>query len=143
MKLKKILLAATVGAAAFSATNLYAENTSPIQQQTKEQNFEIKSLIISNIDSLFPFQTQITIGKVEKNSDGSIVASNILVMSGGKDKPNLSINSIEFTGLDFGGNVDKDFAIKAKGLSITNLATSVASSNVVSTSVDSKSLANN
>ena len=143
MKLKKILLAATVGAAAFSATNLYAENTSPIQQQTKEQNFEIKSLIISNIDSLFPFQTQITIGKVEKNSDGSIVASNILVMSGGKDKPNLSINSIEFTGLDFCGNVDKDFAIKAKGLSITNLATSVASSNVVSTSVDSKSLANN
>jgi len=45
MKLKKILLAATVGAAAFSATNLYAENTSPIQQQTKEQNFEIKSLL--------------------------------------------------------------------------------------------------
>jgi hypothetical protein len=144
MKLKKILLVASIGAAAFSATILYAENTNPTQQQqTKEQNLEIKSLMISNIDSLFPFQTQITIGKVEKNSDGNIVASNILVMSGGKDKPNLSINSMEFTGLDFGGNVDKDFTIKTKGLSITNLATSIASSNVVSASVDSKSLANN
>ena len=143
MKLKKILLVASVGAATFSATNLYAENTSPIQQQLKEQNFEIKSLIISNIDSLFPFQTQITIGKVEKNSDGTVVASNVLVMSGGKDKPNLSINSMEFTGLDFGGKVDKDFAIKVKGLSVTNLAATVASSNVVSAGVDSKNLANN
>ena len=143
MKLKKILLVASVGAATFSATNLYAENTNPTQQQSKEQNFEIKNLIIANIDSLFPFQTQITVGKVEKNSDGSIVASNILVISGGKDKPNLSINTMIFTGLDFGGKVDKDFAIKVKGLSVTNLAASVANSNVVSAGVDSKSLANN
>ncbi len=141
--MKKILLAATVGVASFSATSLYAEDTSSTQQQIKEQNFEIKKLIISNIDSLFPFQTQITIVKVEQKSDGTVVASNVLVMSGGKDKPNVSINSIEFTGLDFGGKVDKDFTIKAKGLSVTNLATSVASSNVVSAGVDSKNLANN
>ena len=143
MKLKKILLVASVGVATFSTTNLYAENTNPTQQQSKEQNFEVKNLIISNIDSLFPFQAQITIGNVEKNSDGSIVASNVLVMGGGKDKPNLSINTMTFTGLDFGGKVDKDFTIKVKGLSVANLAASVASSNVVSAGVDSKNLANN
>ena len=143
MKLKKILLVASVGVVTFSTTNIYAENTNPMQQQSKEQNSEIKSLIITNIDSLFPFQTQITVGKVEKNSDGSVVASNIFVMSGGKDKPNLSINAMTFTGLNFGGSVNKDFSIKVTGLSITNLAASVASSNVVSASVDSKTFADN
>ena len=143
MKLKKIFLVASVGAATFSATNLYAENTNPTQQQSNEQDLEAKNLIISNIDSLFPFQTQITIGNVEKKSDGTVVASNLLVMSGGKDKPNLSINTMTFTGLDFGGKVDKDFTVDVQGLSVTNLATSVANSNVVGANVDAKSLANN
>ena len=143
MKSKKILLLALLGVAIFSATNLYAKNTSSTQQQTKEQNDEIKSLIIANIDSLFPFQTQITTGKIEKNSDGSVVVSNVLIMGAGEDKPNLFINSIEFRGLNFGSKIDKDFTIKVKGLSVANLAASVAKSNVVSARINSKSLANN
>lgn len=147
MKLKKILLLASIGVATFYTTNLYAKDTSvnSVQQSTSEGSLKIKSLIISNLDSLFPFQTQITVGKIEKNANGAVVVSDILVMSGGKGKPNISINQIIFNGLDFSGDVDNDFTIDINGLSVTNLATAVASSNIVSASdvVDTKSLANN
>ena len=51
-------------------------------------------MLKSNLDSLFPYQTQITIGEINQDDKGSVVASDILIMSSDSKNPNLTINKI-------------------------------------------------
>ncbi|AIT10056.1 hypothetical protein LO80_08780 [Candidatus Francisella endociliophora] len=144
MKLKKILLLTSVCTATLATTNLYAAGTTaPIHQLTSQEKYDVKNLIISNLDSLFPYQTQISVGKINQDSNGNIVASDILIMSGGTKNPNISINKLTLDGLKVNESVSDDFSINVEGLSVTNLASSVANSNVVSAKMDPKELANN
>ncbi|AJC48691.1 hypothetical protein IB642_02935 [Allofrancisella guangzhouensis] len=144
MKLRKIFLLASVCMATFNTSSLFAtdiNSSTQIQQSSSEYKI-IEKIVMSNLDSLFPYQTQITVGNIKRESDGEIIIEDILVISGDKN-PNLSINEIITKNLDFGKNVTKDAVIKVKGLSITNLATSVANSNVVSAQINPNSLADN
>ncbi|QIV94222.1 hypothetical protein [Allofrancisella frigidaquae] len=144
MKLKKIFLLTSVCIITLGAVGLYAtdiNNGTQIQYSSSEYK-NIEKIVIDNIDSLFPYQTQITVGDIKRGSDGQIIIEDVLVISGDKN-PNLSINEIITKDLNFGKNVTHDYVIKVKGLSITNLATSVANSNVVSAQTDPKNLVEN
>lgn len=143
MKLNKLFLLISICTATLATTNIYAASTAPVQQLTNQDKYNIKSMVISNLDSLFPFQTQISVQKIAQDAQGNIVASDILIMSGGTKNPNISINKLTLEGLDVNKVVNDDFKIKVEGLSVTNLASSVANSNVVSAKVNPKEIAGN
>ncbi|MDE4947005.1 hypothetical protein NAI56_10270, partial [Francisella tularensis subsp. holarctica] len=82
------------------------------------------------------YQTQIYIGKIYQDNKGSVVASNILIMSNDSENPNLTINKLIFKGLHDNQAINNNFTIKVEGLSIDNLASAVANSNLVSSEVD-------
>ncbi|MDE5018972.1 hypothetical protein NAI67_13300, partial [Francisella tularensis subsp. holarctica] len=68
--------------ATLATVNLYATPTNThIQQLSSQQQDRIRSMLKSNLDSLFPYQTQITIWKIDQDNKGTVVASNILIMS--------------------------------------------------------------
>lgn len=143
MKLKKILLSTGICVASLATANVYATDMQATHQLSSQQQSNIKDLITSNLDSLFPYQTQISVRKIFQDTSGNIVASDILIMSGGTKSPNISINKLTLVGLKPNQSVDSDFSIKVEGLSITNLASTVANSNIVSSKMDAKELANN
>lgn len=143
MNFKKILLAASVGITTFSTTNLYAESKAVPSQLTSAENYQLKSVLVANLDSLFPYPVQVTVGSINKDSNGMIIAKDVLLMSADEKNPNISINKVELDGLKVGSEVTKGFSIKVSGLSVSNLATTVASTNIVSGKVDTKSLAEN
>ncbi|APC91161.1 MULTISPECIES: hypothetical protein [Francisella] len=143
MSLQKIFLLTSICTATFATVNLYAAPTTNTQQLSVQQQDNIKSMLKSNLDSLFPYQTQITIGKISQDDKGNVVASNILIMSSDSKNPNLTINKLIFKGLYANGFKEKIVNIKVEGLSIANLAAAVANSNLVSAEVDPKQLADN
>ncbi|ASG68075.1 hypothetical protein fh0823_04970 [Francisella halioticida] len=140
MSLKKIFLITSVCAATLATTNLYATAIVPSHKTTTQDSSFIKNTIISNLDSLFPFQTHVTVGKVDKNSNGDITASDILIVSNGNKNPNVSIDKLVVKGLKVNQKINNDVSIKVEGLKVTNLASAVANSNAVSAKVDSKKL---
>lgn len=141
MNFKKILLAASIGTTTFSAANLYAVNITPNTAKfSSAEIHQYESLLVANLDSLFPYQVKVAVGSIEKASDGKIVAENVFLVSNNKMNPNIYINKIELDGIDVAKNVTKDFTIKVEGLRVSNLATALASTNVVSGRVDTKSL---
>ncbi|WP_150466977.1 hypothetical protein [Francisella sp. SYW-9] len=140
MSFKKAFLVTSICTATLATTNLYAVVVTPSHKTTTQDNSVIKNTIISNLDSLFPFQTNITVGKVDKDSNGDITASNILIVSSSKDNPNLSIDKLIVKGLKVNQKINDDVSVKVEGLKVTNLASSIASSNVVSARVDHKDL---
>lgn len=142
MNFKKVFLLTSVCTAAIGTVNVYATDTAKMSQLSPQKQYDIKDMIISNIDSVFPFNTQITVGKVKQDEQGQVVATNILIMSGGVQNPNISINKLVLKGIKINEKIDNDFNVKIEGLSITNLPTSVANSSLVSAKVDPKDLAN-
>lgn len=140
MSFKKVLLVTSICTATFATTNLYAAAAVPSQKTATQDSSLIKNTLISNLDSLFPFQTHVTVGKVDQDSNGDITASDILIVSSGNDNPNVSIDKLEVKGLKANQKITKDVSIKVEGLRITNLASSVANSNAVSANVNSKNL---
>ncbi|MBK2242687.1 hypothetical protein [Francisella tularensis] len=144
MRLRKIFLLTSICTATLATVNLYATpTTTNIQQLSSQQQDRIRSMLKSNLDSLFPYQTQITIGKIDQDNKGTVVASNILIMSNDSENPNLTINKLIFKGLHANQAINNNFTIKVEGLSIANLAAAVANSNLVSSEVDPKQLADN
>ncbi|MED7788465.1 hypothetical protein [Francisella sp. 19X1-34] len=140
MSFKKAFLVTSICAATLATTNLYAAAATPSNKTTTQDTSVIKNTIISNLDSLFPFQANITVGKVDKDSNGDITASNILIVSSSKDNPNISIDKLVVKGLKVNKKINNDISIKVEGLKVTNLASSVASSNAVSAKVNPKDL---
>lgn len=143
MKLRKILLSMGICTASLATANIYAADMQATHSLSSQQQSDIKDLITSNLDSLFPYQTQISVGKISQDSRRNVVASDILIMSGGTKNPNISINRLTLVGLKPNQSIDGDFSIKVEGLSITNLASTIANSNIVSAKMDAKELANN
>lgn len=143
MRLQKIFLLTSICTATLATVNLYAAPTTNTQQLSSQQQDNIKSMLKSNLDSLFPYQTQITIGEINQDDKGNVVASDILIMSSDSKNPNLTINKIIFKGLYANQAIKNNFTIKVEGLSIANLAAAVANSNLVSAEVDPKQLAEN
>ncbi|ALB01399.1 hypothetical protein ACH24_01095 [Francisella persica ATCC VR-331] len=142
MRLQKIFLLTLICTATL-ATVLYAAPTTNTQHLSSQQQDNIKSILKSNLDSLFPYQTQITIGEINQDDKGSIVASDILIMNSDSKNPNITINKIIFKGLYANQSIKNNFTIKVEGLSIANLAAAVANSNLVSAKVDPKQLSEN
>jgi hypothetical protein len=140
MGFKKAFLVTSICTATLATTNLYAAAVTPSHQTTTQDTSVIKNTIVSNLDSLFPFQTNVTVGKVDKDSNGDFTASNILIVSSGKDNPNVSIDKLVVKGLKANQKINDDVSIKVEGLRVTNLAASVASSSAVSANVDPKDL---
>ena len=140
MSFKKIFLVTSICAATLATTNLYAAAVVPSHKTTTQDSSVIKNTIISNLDSLFPFQTHITVGKVDKDSNGDITASDVLIVSSGDKNPNVSIDKLVIKGLKVNQKINDDVSIKIEGLKVTNLASSVASSNAVSAKVNPKKL---
>ena len=143
MRLQKKFLLTSICTATLATVNLYAAPTTNTQQLSSQQQDNIKSMLKSNLDSLFPYQTQITIGEINQDDKGNVVASDILIMSSDSKNPNLTINKIIFKGLYANQAIKNNFTIKVEGLSIANLAAAVANSNLVSGEVDPKQLAEN
>ncbi|API87227.1 hypothetical protein [Francisella uliginis] len=140
MSFKKIFLVTSICTATLATTNLYAAAVVPSHKTTTQDSSVIKNTIISNLDSLFPFQTHITVGKVDKDSNGDITASDVLIVSSGDKNPNVSIDKLVIKGLKVNQKINDDVSIKIEGLRVTNLASSVASSNAVSAKVNPKKL---
>jgi hypothetical protein len=143
MRLQKIVLLTSICTATLATSNLYAAQTPPTPALSIREVFDIKDMIVNNINSLFPFQTQVNIGKLAKDDQGDIIASDILIISSGAKNPNISINKLILKGLSLNKQVKNDFSIKVEGLSVTNLASSIANSNLVNAKVDPKDLAHN
>ncbi|QIW10597.1 hypothetical protein [Francisella sp. LA112445] len=140
MSFRKAFLVTSICTATLATTNLYAAAVTPSHQTTTQDTSVIKNTIVSNLDSLFPFQTNVTVGKVDKDSNGDFTASNILIVSSGKDNLNVSIDKLVVKGLKVNQKINDDVSIKVEGLRVTNLAASVASSSAVSANVDPKDL---
>ena len=143
MRLQKISLLTSICTATLAIGNLYAAPTTNTQRLSSQQQDNVKSTLKSNLDSLFPYQTQITIRKIDQDDKGSVVASNILIMNSDSKNPNLTINKLIFKGLHANQTIKSNFTIKVEGLSIANLAAAVANSNLVSAEIDPKQLADN
>ena len=58
MSFKKIFLVTSICTATLATTNLYAAAVAAAHKTTIQDSSIIKSTIISNLDSLFPFQAQ-------------------------------------------------------------------------------------
>ena len=99
MSFKKIFLVTSICTATLATTDLYAAAVVPSHKTTTQDSSVIKNTIISNLDSLFPFQTHITVGKVDKDSNGDITASDVLIVSSGDKNPNISIDKLVAKGL--------------------------------------------
>ncbi|QWU98855.1 hypothetical protein [Francisella salimarina] len=143
MRLQKKILLTSLCMATFIATNLYAATDAQVSKLTSQEKFDNKEMLISNLDSLFAYQTKITVGNVSQDKNGNLVATDIWIISSDSKNPNISINKAIFEGLKAGETVKNSFHIKIEGLSVANLATAVANSNVVSSKTDPKDLANN
>ncbi|KFJ42190.1 hypothetical protein IBE48_06820 [Francisella philomiragia] len=143
MRLQKKILLTSLCLATFATTNLYATTATEATKLTSQEKYDNKEMLISNLDSLFPYPTKITVGSVSQDKSGSLVATDIMIISNDPKNPNISINKATFAGLKAGQTVKNDFNIKIEGLSVANLATAVANSNVVSSNTDPKDLANN
>lgn len=143
MRLQKKILLTSLCMATFIATNLYAATDAQVSKLTSQEKFDNKEMLISNLDSLFAYQTKITVGNVSQDKNGNLVATDIWIISSDSKNPNISINKAIFEGLKAGESVKNSFHIKIEGLSVANLATAVANSNVVSSKTDPKDLANN
>ncbi|WP_231138706.1 hypothetical protein [Francisella orientalis] len=143
MRLQKKILLTSICLATFATTNLYATTVAEATKLTSQEKYDNKKMLISNLDLLFPYPTKITVGSVSQDKSGSLVATDIMIISSDPKNPNISINKATFEGLKAGQTVKNDFHIKIEGLSIANLATAVANSNVVSSNTDPKDLANN
>ncbi|MEY8702380.1 hypothetical protein AB4F11_05135, partial [Francisella philomiragia] len=143
MRLQKKILLTSLCLATLATTNLYATTATEATKLTSQEKYDNKEMLISNLDSLFPYPTKITVGSVSQDKNGSLVATDIMIISTDPKNPNISINKASFEGLKAGQTVKNDFHIKIEGLSIANLATAVANSNVVSSNADPKDLANN
>ncbi|WP_150464555.1 hypothetical protein [Francisella sp. XLW-1] len=143
MRLQKKILLTSLCMATFIATNLYAATDAQVSKLTSQEKFDNKEMLISNLDSLFAYQTKITVGNVSQDKNGNLVATDIWIISSDSKNPNISINRAIFEGLKAGETVKNSFHIKIEGLSVANLATAVANSNVVSSKTDPKDLANN
>ncbi|AEI35880.1 hypothetical protein [Francisella salina] len=143
MRLQKKILLTSLCMATFIATNLYAATDAQVSKLTSQEKFDNKEMLISNLDSLFAYQTKITVGNVSQDKNGNLVATDIWIISSDSKNPNISINKAIFEGLKAGEAVKNSFHIKIEGLSVANLATAVANSNVVSSKTDPKDLADN
>lgn len=143
MRLQKKILLTSLCLATFATTNLYATTATGATKLTSQEKYDNKEMLISNLDSLFPYPTKITVGSVSQDKSGSLVATDIMIISNDPKNPNISINKATFAGLKAGQTVKNNFNIKIEGLSVANLATAVANSNVVSSNTDPKDLANN
>ncbi|MEY8765736.1 MULTISPECIES: hypothetical protein [Francisella] len=143
MRLQKKILLTSLCMTTFIATNLYAATDAQVSKLTSQEKFDNKEMLISNLDSLFAYQTKITVGNVSQDKNGNLVATDIWIISSDSKNPNISINKAIFEGLKAGEAVKNSFHIKIEGLSVANLATAVANSNVVSSKTDPKDLADN
>ena len=141
MKLRKQVMLSIGFVASIAAAGSYAyANPSNNSSNSGTINSQYEKLIQSNIDSLFPFPTQISSGKFIKMHNGDFVLNNIYVKSIWKSNPNIFISKMTLHGLVVDNSSSNNFEIKIQGLKLLNAEKAVAHTNVVSARISPKNL---